>query len=392
MCAVERHLRRGHSGGAPCAPPWLRDASPAGARPPFRQPVNARAHDARGARRRAPRYHPRMSAAKMPRRQLVEGLAGVGLAAAGCAPASSAASANAPAPAPAANPGGAASRDVGPAPAGLRKLGRTGAEVEAVSLGGEGILRTAGRHDEAVPMIVEALRLGVRYCDTAPAYEQSQDYYGEAFRAVPGARERVFLASKTHIRDASGALRLLDDSLRRLGTDHLDLWQLHDLRDRGDLDAIFGKGGAIEAVERARADGRVRHVGITGHHHPEILVEAMRRYPVDTVLCAINPADPRRLSFLRSVVPEARQRGVGVIGMKVMAAGRLLQDQAASPEELVRYAASWADTVIIGCSSIAEVRQNLAAGRSFTPMPDNERTALEARIAPQAKRYDYFKA
>jgi aryl-alcohol dehydrogenase-like predicted oxidoreductase len=275
----------------------------------------------------------------------------------------------------------------------LRKLGRTGALVEAVSLGGEGILRTVGRSAEAVPMIVEALRLGVRYCDTAPAYAQSQEYYGQAFRAAgPGSRERVFLASKTHARDRDGALRLLDDSLRKLGTDHLDLWQLHDLREREELDEIFAKGGAIEAVEQARADGRVRCVGVTGHHHPAILVEAMRRYPVDTVLCAINPADARRLPFLTTVVTEARSRGVAVIGMKVMAAGRLLQDRAASADELIRYAASCADTVIIGCSSIAEVRANLEAGRRFQPMPDAERQALEKRIAPTASRYDTFKA
>jgi len=274
----------------------------------------------------------------------------------------------------------------------LRKLGRTGASVEAVSLGGEGILRTHGRHAEAVPMIVEALRLGVRYCDTAPAYDQSQDYYGEAFRAAgPGARERVFLASKTHARDRDGALRLLDDSLQRLGTDHLDLWQLHDLRSRRELDQIFGKGGAIEAVERARADGRIRFVGVTGHHDPAILVEAMRRYPVDTVLCAINPADPRRAPFLSTVVAEARQRDVGVIGMKVMAAGVLLRDRAATAEELIRYASGVADTVIIGCSSIAEVRANLEAGRRQTAMPEAERRALEARIAPHAARYDTFK-
>ncbi len=274
----------------------------------------------------------------------------------------------------------------------MRTLGRTGASVEAVSLGGEGILRTHGRSAEAVPMIVEALRLGVRYCDTAPAYDQSQDYYGEAFRAAgPGAREQVFLASKTHVRSRDGALRLLDESLRRLGTDHLDLWQLHDLREREELDAIFGKGGAIEAVEQARADGRVRFVGITGHHDPSILVEAMRRYPVDTVLCAINPADPRRAPFMSTVVAEARRRDVGVIGMKVMAAGALLQDRAATPEELIRYAASVADTVIIGCSSIAEVRTNLEAGRKHAPMTAAERSALEARIAPHAARYDRFK-
>jgi predicted aldo/keto reductase-like oxidoreductase len=276
---------------------------------------------------------------------------------------------------------------------GLRKLGNTGALVEPVSLGGEGILRTFGQSATAVPMIVDALRQGVRYCDTAPAYAQSQDYYGEAFRAAgPGARERVFLASKTHARDRDGALRLLDASLRKLGTDHLDLWQLHDLREREELDEIFGKGGAIEAVEQARAEGRVRFVGITGHHDPAILVEAMRRYPVDTVLCAINPADPRRQPFLTSVVAEARRRGIGVIGMKVMAAGRLLEDRAASAEELIRYAASWSDTVIIGCSSIAEVRANLAAGRSFRPMAEAERRALEQRVAPRAARYDTFKA
>jgi aryl-alcohol dehydrogenase-like predicted oxidoreductase len=275
----------------------------------------------------------------------------------------------------------------------LRELGRTGAVVEPVSLGGEGILRTTGRRDAAVPMIVEALRLGVRYCDTAPAYAQSQEYYGEAFRAAgPGARDRVFLASKTHARDRDGALRLLDDSLRKLGTDHLDLWQLHDLREPWELDQIFGRGGAIEAVEHARADGRVRFVGITGHHDPAILIEAMRRHPVDTVLCAINPADPRRLPFLTTVVAEARRRDIGVIGMKVMAAGRLLQDRAASPDALIRYAASAADTVIIGCSTIDEVRSNLEAGRRFRAMPDEERRSLEAKIAKAAHRYDTFKA
>lgn len=279
-----------------------------------------------------------------------------------------------------------------PAPGSLRPLGRTDALVDPVSLGGEGILRTTGREREAVPVILEALRLGVRYCDTAPAYAQSQDYYGAAFKAAgPGARSRIFLASKTHARDRDGALRLLDDSLRRLGTDHLDLWQLHDLREREELDAIFGRGGAIEAVERARADGRVRFVGITGHHDPAILVEAMRRYPVDTVLCAMNPADPARLPFLTTVVAEARRRGVGVIGMKVMAAGRLIADRTAGAHELIRYAASFADTVIVGCSSVAEVQENLAARALPLPMPEAERAALEARVAPRAPRYDGFK-
>ncbi len=277
----------------------------------------------------------------------------------------------------------------------LRPLGKTGALVEAVSLGGEGILRTHGREREAVPMILEALRLGVRYCDTAPAYAQSQDYYGIAFKqAGKAARDSVFLASKTHVRDRDGALRLLDDSLRRLGTDRLDLWQLHDLREMAELDEMFGKGGVIEAVERAKADGRIRFVGITGHHDPAVLVEAMRRYPVDTVLCAMNPADSRRMPFLSTVVPEAKKRGIGIIGMKIMGHGRILQDGGATPEELIRYAMSFADTSIVGCSSIEEVRENLLAARkeSTLALKEEERSALEARIRPRAERYDYFKA
>ena len=273
-----------------------------------------------------------------------------------------------------------------------RVLGRTGASVEAVSLGGEGILRTRGRAREAVPMIFEALRLGVRYCDTAPAYEQSQDYYGEAFRqAGRGARDQIILASKTHERTKDAALRLLDDSLRRLATDHLDIWQMHDLRDMQELDRIFGRGGAIEAAEAAKADGRVRFIGLTGHHDPAVLVEAMRRYPFDTVLCAMNPADPARLPFLSTVVREARARGVGVVGMKALAAGRIVADRAATPEELLRYAGAHADTVIVGCKSAAEVRQNLAVARPFSPMDSREQRALEARLAPRASAYDDFK-
>jgi aryl-alcohol dehydrogenase-like predicted oxidoreductase len=271
-----------------------------------------------------------------------------------------------------------------------RTLGKTGARVLPVSLGGEGILRTTGRAKEAVPMIVEALRLGVRYCDTAPAYQQSQDYYGEAFRSLgPAARQGVFLASKTHERTRDRALRLLDDSLRRLGTDWLDLWQMHDLRDFDELDVLFGPHGALEAAQKARADGRIRFIGLTGHHDPDVLVEAMRRFPFDSVLVAMNPADPRRRPFLPTVVAEARRQGMGVVGMKVMAAGPLLRE--APARELIRYAASIADTVVVGCSTLAEVRENLAVAGGFAPMDETARRALEARIAPRAAAYDTFK-
>ena len=271
-----------------------------------------------------------------------------------------------------------------------RTLGGTGAQVLPVSLGGEGILRTTGRARQAVPVILEALRLGVRYCDTAPAYQQSQDYYGEAFRAAgKGSRESVLLASKCHERTRDRALRLLDDSLRRLGTDHLDTWQMHDLREMDELDVLSGKGGALQAALEAKADGRLRFVGLTGHHDPDVLLEAMRRFPFDTILVAINPADHRYRPFIPTVVVEARKRAMGVVGMTALAGGRLVG--AAPSGDFLRYAATHADTVVVGCSTVDEVRANLLIADGFVPMTDAEQQALETRIALRASTYDYFK-
>jgi aryl-alcohol dehydrogenase-like predicted oxidoreductase len=273
-----------------------------------------------------------------------------------------------------------------------RTLGSTGIAVQAVSLGGEGILRTHGREREAVVMIHEALREGVRYCDTAPAYDESQEYYGAAFRSMAGARDSVFLASKTHERRKIPALSLLEGSLRAIGTDHVDLWQMHDLRTRSDLEGIFAPNGAIEAAEHAKKAGKIRFVGLTGHHDPDILIEAMERYDFDSVLLPINPADPARMPFITTVIPLARKKGMGVVGMKVMAAGRLPGEGAATAEECIRYAMAHADTLIIGCSSAGEVRENLRIGRTATPMTAEEQRALESRIAKKAARYAYFKA
>lgn len=272
-----------------------------------------------------------------------------------------------------------------------RTLGSTGIAVEAVSLGGEGILRTHGREGAAVAMIHEALRAGVRYCDTAPAYDESQEYYGAAFRSMDGARDRVFLATKTHERRKIPALSLLEASLRALGTDHVDLWQMHDLRTHVDLEAIFAPNGAIEAAEHAKKAGKIRFVGLTGHQDPAILVAAMERYDFDSVLLPINAADPARLPFLTTVVPLARKKRMGVVGMKVMAAGRLPGEGAATAEECIRYAMAYADTLIIGCSSPAEVQDNLRIGRTAAPMTPEEQRALETRLASKAARYASFK-
>jgi aryl-alcohol dehydrogenase-like predicted oxidoreductase len=257
--------------------------------------------------------------------------------------------------------------------------------VTQFALGGEGVLRTHGRRAEAVAVIHRALDQGVNYCDTAPAYASSLDYYGAAL----GERRRdVFLASKTHDRTRDGSLRLLDESLKRLRTDHLDLWQLHDLRTPGDLRTIFGRGGALEALIQARAEGRVRFLGLTGHHDPAILLDAMGRFDFDTVLVALNSADVYRLSFAHTVLVEAARKEMGVIGMKVYAAGALIGggSPGLAPAEAMGYVLSLPgiSTVVIGCSSPDEVDANAEIARAFRPFDDPALRALERRTHPRA--------
>jgi predicted aldo/keto reductase-like oxidoreductase len=275
-----------------------------------------------------------------------------------------------------------------------RLLGKTGREVSQFGLGGEGVLRTHGRMAEAIAVIHRALDQGVTYCDTSPAYARSVDYYGAA---LGERRNRVFLASKTHDRTRDGSLRLLDESLKRLRTDHLDLWQLHDLRTTSDLKMIFGRGGALEALVQARDERRVRFLGVTGHHDPTILLEAMRRFDFDTVLVALNAADAHRLSFAQTVLVEAVRRGMGVIGMKVYAAGALLGGNARSrpvdSAEAMGYVLSLpgVSTVVIGCSSPAEVDENAQIARAFQSFDAPTMHAIEERTMARAGFYTSYK-
>ena len=259
-------------------------------------------------------------------------------------------------------------------------------------MGGEGVLRTHGRKLEAVAVIHRALDQGVTYCDTAPAYAGSLDYYGAA---LGERRSQIFLASKTHDRTRDGSLRLLDESLERAHTDHLDLWQLHDLRTLADLQMIFGRGGALEALVYAREQGRVKYLGLTGHHDPAILLEAMRRFEFDTVLIALNCADTHRLSFAHTVLPEAVRQGMGVIGMKVYAAGVLLRQGASSltSTEAMGYVLSLpgVSTVIIGCSSPAEVDDNASNARKIQPFDEATMRALEDKTRSRAATFTSYK-
>lgn len=272
-----------------------------------------------------------------------------------------------------------------------RPLGRTGESVTIFGLGGEGVLRTYGRMAEAVAVIHRALDLGVNYYDSAPAYAGCLDYLGEG---LAGRRDGVFVASKTHDRSREGSLRLLDDTLARLRTDRLDLWQLHDLRTMRDLDQIFGKGGAMEALLQARDAKRVRYLGITGHHDPAILQEAMRRFDFDTVLVALNAADRHRLSFIETVLPDANEaNGLGIIAMKVYGAGSLVGPHGLTSDEALSYALTLdaVSTAIIGCKTPAEVEENVRIATRFAPLSEDEMTSLEQRTAKHAATFASFK-
>jgi len=270
-----------------------------------------------------------------------------------------------------------------------RILGKTGVEVTCLGLGGEGVLRTFRREREARDVIARALELGVNYFESARAYSGSEEYYG---LALGERRREIFLASKSHDRSAAGARRHLETTLANMQTEWLDLWQVHDLRSEEDLAEIFGPGGAIEAFDRAKKDGMVRFVGVTGHQDPSILLKALDLYDFDTVLMPVNPAEAAWLSFPETVLPEARRRGIGTVGMKVLCRGLGLRvPGCGEATPWIRYALSHGfSTVVIGCDSPAQVEHNAAAACE-TPLTAEEREALENAVSPYARELMYYK-
>ncbi|BCR06070.1 oxidoreductase [Desulfuromonas versatilis] len=271
-----------------------------------------------------------------------------------------------------------------------RILGRTGVEVTQLGLGGEGVLRTYGQEKQAQAVIDQALALGINYFESARAYSGSEGYYG---LALGERRKDIFLTSKSHQRSAAGAREHLRTTLDNMKTDWLDLWQVHDVRSEADLQQIFAPGGAIEAFDEAKRAGRVRFVGVTGHEDPRIMRKALDLYDFDTVLMPVNPAEPAHRSFLDTVLPEARSRNLGIIGMKVLCRGLGLQVPGlAGVEPWIGYALSQAvSTIVIGCDDPGQVRQNVAAAAAASAMAEEEQRRLEQALAPWARRLMYYK-
>jgi len=296
-----------------------------------------------------------------------------------------------------------------------RNLGKTGYRVGIFSLGGQAALERANNFDAAVPIIERALDLGVNYIDTSSIYggpeRWSEQYVG---KVMAHRRAEAFVATKTKERTRDDSMRMIEKSLQLLQTDHVDLWQLHDIGTMTDVNEVFAKGGAMEALLEMQQQNVVRYLGITGHYRPDALMECIKRHPFDTILMAMNAADPHHFSFNQELLPLAVERQMGIIGMKVPARGRILSSWTPPPIEQQKH--SWegmvlaptpgtitmreamyytlsrpVSTVIIGCDTIAQLEENVQLAREFTPLSDNQVAGLVARAEPVSKPSLFFR-
>jgi uncharacterized protein len=261
-----------------------------------------------------------------------------------------------------------------------RPFGHTGEQVSILGVGGYH-LGSAKDQQTVNAMVGKAIDAGINFFDNAWEYHE-----GEAEErlgiALQGKRDKVILMTKvcTHGRDKKVGMQQLEQSLRRLKTDHLDVWQIHEVVYYNDPDLIFRPDGAIEALEQAKKDGKVRWVGFTGHKDPAIHLKMLSHdFPFDTIQMPLNCFDARFRSFQQHVLPEANRRGIAVLGMKSLGgSGEAVTHGGVTPEEGLRYAMSLpVATTISGMDSELVLDQNLAIASSFTPMSAEERRKLE---------------
>ncbi len=260
-----------------------------------------------------------------------------------------------------------------------RPFGRTGERFPILSLGCQRIV-DAHRcgEEQAVAILERALERGIRYFDTAWAYSEGQSEQRVGLVAKRRRRE-MWIATKATDRTRDGARRQLEQSLGRLQTDHVDEWRMHNVKSFPDLDSGFAKGGVLEAMVKAKDEGLVRHISISGHTDPQIQIEALRRFPFDSVLVALSALDHFVYSFAEELLPFANARGVATIGMKVFALGALVR----VADRALRYTLALpVSTVIVGCSQMEELEADLAVAESFQPMTGEERLALYREILP----------
>jgi predicted aldo/keto reductase-like oxidoreductase len=277
-----------------------------------------------------------------------------------------------------------------------KPLGKTGVQVSAIGLGGYH-LGSADTDQVANDIVAKALDHGINFFDNAWEYHDglSEERLG---RALKGKRDRALVMTKvcTHGRDKKIAMRMLEESLRRLQTDHLDVWQIHEVIYENDPDLIFASDGAIEALAQAKQQGKVRFIGFTGHKDPEIHLKMLaHNFPFDTVQMPLNCFDATFRSFETQVLPEATRRGIAALGMKSLGgSGEMVRHGGITAEEGLRYAMSLpVATTISGMDSMEVLDQNLAIAMNFQPYTSAELQDLREKCRKLAAdgRFELFK-
>ncbi len=273
-----------------------------------------------------------------------------------------------------------------------RPLGRTGERVSLVGVGGFHLAKPGGPSaDEAVRIIHSAIEAGINFCDNCWDYNGGESEIRLGRALADGWRDRTFLMTKIDGRTATAATTQLDESLRRLQTDHIDLLQFHEIIRMGDPEQVFAQGGALEAVLRAREQGKVRYIGFTGHKSPAIhrhMFETAERhgFHFDTVQMPLNVMDAHFDSFEQGVLPVALQHGTGVIGMKAFGDPHILNSKAATPMEMLQYPMSLPVSLqVTGIDSLPILQQALDAVRSFRPLTPQQRAELLAKTEAVAR-------
>jgi len=247
-----------------------------------------------------------------------------------------------------------------------RPFGKIGVKFPILSFGAQRVVDGHGcSESQAVKIMNRALDRGIRYFDTAWVYSggQSEERVGKVARR---RRKEMWIATKTITRTAKESRLQLEESLRRLQTDYIDEWRLHNIWSLEELDKVTGPGGSLEAAIRARDEGRIRYISISGHTNPRVQIEALNRFPFDTVLCAVSALDHFILSFAEEFLPFANSRGVAIIGMKVMGLGSL----APFYEKALRYTLGLPiSTAIVGMETMEQLEKNLVVAEKFGSSP-----------------------
>jgi aryl-alcohol dehydrogenase-like predicted oxidoreductase len=278
----------------------------------------------------------------------------------------------------------------------LRKFGHSDVRISALGFGGHH-LGDAPDARTAVEIIHQAVDGGITFYDNCWEYRRGKTeiWMGAGLK---GRRDKVFLMTKTcpHGRDASLALQMLEESLRRLQTDHLDLWQVHGMAFDNDAELFIRKNGAAEALEKAKKDGKVRFLGFTGHQNPKVHLAMLNTgFPFDAVQMPLNAFDSNFRSFEKQVLPELNKRGLAVLGMKPLNGhGEAIKRGVITAEEALRYAMSLpVSTTISGIDSLEVLHQNLRIAQNFTPMTESEMNELRDRCKQDAAdgRFELYK-